>query len=279
IGDAIDAPVRSYSSGMAARLGFASAIHTEPDILLIDEVLAVGDMKFRMKCYRRLAELRQKGTSFILVSHSPQSILSICDSAIYLSSGNLIATGETLAIMNKYEEELFTNNITAQQGIMLLPEKNEAESSGLDITYICFKNEHGEIMEVPLTGESVRLCIGCKARRKIDNVTVTVIVTDIRSENGRVLFLENNKHSNSLTVLPGNSEICLQMPYCGLKPGSYTMKLAIAESCFYVVDGVETFMFSVKSEYNMNQCLFYQPGEWQVFRDSKITSPQSKFSH
>jgi ABC-type polysaccharide/polyol phosphate transport system ATPase subunit len=73
IGDAIDAPVRTYSSGMAARLGFACAIHTEPDILLVDEVLAVGDIKFRAKCYRQLAQLREKGTSFVLVSHAPQA--------------------------------------------------------------------------------------------------------------------------------------------------------------------------------------------------------------
>jgi len=87
IWEAIDAPVQSYSSGMAARLGFACAIYTEPDILLIDEVLAVGDARFKAKCYRRLYELRQKGTSFILVNHSSQAILNTCDTAIYLSPG------------------------------------------------------------------------------------------------------------------------------------------------------------------------------------------------
>ncbi|MEO0804175.1 MAG: ABC transporter ATP-binding protein, partial [Cyanobacteria bacterium J06642_2] len=71
IEDAIDAPVQTYSSGMTARLGFACAIHTEPDILLIDEVLAVGDARFRAKCYRRLYDLRQKGVAFILVNHNP----------------------------------------------------------------------------------------------------------------------------------------------------------------------------------------------------------------
>ena len=67
IADAIDAPVQTYSSGMAARLGFACAVHIEPDILLIDEVLAVGDVKFKMKCHRKLSELRKNGTAFILV--------------------------------------------------------------------------------------------------------------------------------------------------------------------------------------------------------------------
>ncbi|MEL6502772.1 MAG: ABC transporter ATP-binding protein, partial [Cyanobacteria bacterium J06623_1] len=81
IGEAINAPVRSYSSGMAARLGFASAIHTEPDIILIDEVLAVGDSKFKTKCYNKLHELRQKRKSFIMVSHSSHAIATVCESA------------------------------------------------------------------------------------------------------------------------------------------------------------------------------------------------------
>ena len=78
IGEAIDSPVQTYSSGMAARLGFSCAIHTEPDILLIDEVLAVGDINFKQKCFRRLHELIQKGTSFILVCLNSQSILFGC---------------------------------------------------------------------------------------------------------------------------------------------------------------------------------------------------------
>jgi lipopolysaccharide transport system ATP-binding protein len=94
IGDALDSPVQSYSSGMAARLGFASAIHTFPDILLIDEVLAVGDAKFRTKCYQHLAKLREQGTSFILVSHNALSIMAICDTAIYLSKSKLKLSGE-----------------------------------------------------------------------------------------------------------------------------------------------------------------------------------------
>jgi lipopolysaccharide transport system ATP-binding protein len=87
VGEAIDAPVQTYSSGMAARLGFASAIFTEPDILLIDEVLAVGDAKFQAKCSTKLAELSDKGTTFILVSHNSMVINAVCSSAIYLARG------------------------------------------------------------------------------------------------------------------------------------------------------------------------------------------------
>ncbi|KYC41577.1 ABC transporter ATP-binding protein [Scytonema hofmannii PCC 7110] len=278
IGDAIDSPVQSYSSGMAARLGFASAIYTEPDILLIDEVLAVGDMKFRIKCYRRLAELRKKGTSFILVSHSPQSILSICDSAVYLSRGTLIASGETLSVMNQYESDLFLNTSTTHQGTMTFPEKNAQNSSGVDITYLCFKNEQGEVLDFPLTGESVNLCIGCKAHKKVDSLNATVIVSNTGSENERVLFLESDKKSSDLTVSPGNFELRLHMPCFGLKPGVYTAKLNVAEGILNVFDAVETFVFSVKSESNMNQCLYYQQREWKVVKDSISPSSLAKNS-
>ena len=101
MGDAIDAPVQSYSSGMAARLGFASAIHTEPDILLIDEVLAVGDVKFQAKCSTKLAEMIERNVTFILVSHNSMVINAICNSAIYLLNGKLQASGLADSIVKK----------------------------------------------------------------------------------------------------------------------------------------------------------------------------------
>ncbi len=104
IEDAIDAPVQTYSSGMRSRLGFASAIHTEPDILLIDEVLAVGDSRFRGKCFRRLHELREQGTSFILVSHNLHSILSVCSSAVYLKTGEFIGVGDAALVRSQKSE-------------------------------------------------------------------------------------------------------------------------------------------------------------------------------
>jgi lipopolysaccharide transport system ATP-binding protein len=268
IGDAIDSPVQSYSSGMAARLGFATAIYTEPDILLIDEVLAVGDVKFRIKCHRRLAELRRKGTSFILVSHSPHSILSVCDSAVYLSKGNVISSGETLAVMNQYEEDLFLGDAVPTTGMMLLPEKDKRETTGLDITYICFRNEQGEISDLPLSGKPITLCIGCKVHEKIDAVAVSLAIADTGSENERVLLINSDKtHDRVLSVLPGNCEIRFSMPYCGLKPGLYSLKAQINDNTVHIFDETKPFTFIVKSELSMSQCLFYQPGIWQTYSE------------
>lgn len=102
IGDFIDAPVKNYSSGMYVRLGFAVAVHCEPDILLIDEVLAVGDLAFQSKCYRKMADLRKKGCTIILVSHNIFSIRDTCERAILLQNGQLIDEGDSDKVISKY---------------------------------------------------------------------------------------------------------------------------------------------------------------------------------
>lgn len=263
IGDALDAPVQTYSSGMAARLGFACAVYTAPDILLIDEVLSVGDIKFRMKCNRRLSELRDAGTCFILVSHNPHSILSICDSALYLSGGRLLATGDTQTVMDRYEEDLFSVRGESSTEPLRLPEKSAAESAGLDITYVCFRDGRGEVVESPLTGSDVTLCVGCKAREGFENTNIIVAVSS-SVENERVLYLSSQYDNQQMTLPAGRSEIQMQLPYCGLKPGVYSAKIVILQSSMYMLDVLESFRFRVKSENNMNQNLYYQPRAWRV---------------
>ncbi len=108
IGDAIDAPVRSYSSGMAARLGFSCAIHTEPDILLIDEVLSVGDAKFRSKCYKRIGLIITK-CAVVFVSHDTYSVRRICDEILWLQKGKAIYHGCVELGMQKYIEDSISN--------------------------------------------------------------------------------------------------------------------------------------------------------------------------
>jgi lipopolysaccharide transport system ATP-binding protein len=93
IRDFIDTPVKRYSSGMNARLGFAIAAHVDPDVLLIDEVLAVGDFAFQQKCFERLAEFRRSGAAIVFVSHSMQAIVSLCDKAVLLRPGRSAIVG------------------------------------------------------------------------------------------------------------------------------------------------------------------------------------------
>lgn len=103
LGEFIDMPIKNYSSGMYVRLGFAVAAHLEPDILIIDEVLAVGDMSFRSKCYQEIDRLR-KQCAIIFVSHNMQQISRVCDRAVYLEKGAVVYEGDTASAINRLNE-------------------------------------------------------------------------------------------------------------------------------------------------------------------------------
>ncbi|GAB4187202.1 MAG: hypothetical protein Fur006_26920 [Coleofasciculaceae cyanobacterium] len=266
IRDAIDAPVQSYSSGMAARLGFACAIYIEPEILLIDEVLAVGDIQFKAKCYRKLHELRQKGTSFVLVNHNPQAILHVCHSAIYLVKGELMASGQTTKIIEKYEEDLFLNGIEKCPGIIYIPEKLEQKSQGIDIISLFFREPQGTMVKSLVSGQTVHFCVGCKAHKQVDNVSLHVKISKLGGEGsmGTVLSLTGEHDETFFEILPGKHEIQVQFPYLGLEPGTYTMTVKLKQSSIYTFDAVDSFRFTVSSNGKMSDCRFYQPRSWKL---------------
>lgn len=266
IEDAIDAPVQTYSSGMAARLGFACAVHTEPDILLIDEVLAVGDMKFRTKCYRRLAELRKKETSFVVVSHSPSTALAICNAGIYLSKGRLIMMGDTEAVMNQYEADLSLNGAEEAVGQVFLPDKDGA-SHHLSIKHVSVKDAQGVTLEPSLSGKAAYISIVCKAYQNLSDVGLTVVIRELSWENNNSLVLESARDDVVFQIVPGEFEVRLHMPYLGLRPGTYSLKVFLTSGPYFnMLDVVERFVFQVKAEQHMHQCLFYQPRSWEIVR-------------
>jgi ABC-2 type transport system ATP-binding protein len=98
----IDTPVKFYSSGMYARLGFAIAIHTDPELLLVDEVLAVGDEPFQKKCLDRIKLMQNEGRSIVLVTHSTETVKQFCDHAVALDHGKILAQGNTEEVTNAY---------------------------------------------------------------------------------------------------------------------------------------------------------------------------------
>lgn len=110
IGEFIGQPIKTYSSGMTVRLAFAVQAQIDPDILIIDEALAVGDAKFQAKCFERLRQLKSKGTSILLVTHSSEQIINHCDKAILIDSGKQIEQGEPKFIINRYLDMLFGNS-------------------------------------------------------------------------------------------------------------------------------------------------------------------------
>jgi lipopolysaccharide transport system ATP-binding protein len=98
----LDRPLRTYSSGMVARLGFAVAVHLNPEILLVDEVLSVGDLAFSQKCLAKMKSFREQGATIVFVSHSPDAVTSLCDRALWLDNGRMVALGEAKAVCEQY---------------------------------------------------------------------------------------------------------------------------------------------------------------------------------
>jgi len=104
IGDFIDQPVKTYSSGMYARLAFATAINVNPEILIIDEILSVGDGMFQRRCHRKIEEFQSSGKTIIFVSHSLSVVTKICNRAILLDRGTILETGNPQDLVNTYKE-------------------------------------------------------------------------------------------------------------------------------------------------------------------------------
>ena len=120
IGDFFDRPVKTYSSGMFARIAFAAAINVDPDILVLDEILAVGDARFQVRCFDRIRSMQDGGKTVLVVSHSIETIIDQCDSAVLLNGGKVIATGDPKSVTDVYRELLFDETFR-QLGAVMAP--------------------------------------------------------------------------------------------------------------------------------------------------------------
>ena len=128
IGDFIDRPVKTYSSGMYIRLAFSVAINVDPDILVVDEALAVGDEAFQRKCFARIEEIKKRGATILFVSHSAQSVVQLCDRAILLDAGELLIEGSPKIVVSQYQRLV---NSSAEDTTRV---RNDIRSSGAQVT-------------------------------------------------------------------------------------------------------------------------------------------------
>ena len=184
IGDFVYQPVKTYSSGMFVRLAFALAINVEPEILIVDEALSVGDVFFQAKCYRRMEEIRQSGTTILMVTHDMGAIIKYCDRVVVLNKGNFVAEGEPGKMVDLYKkilanqmdalgeelEELRTGALSdfsgeqavsrrqKQQGLMkekltLNPNRTEYGDKRAEIVDFGLLDERGNVTNLLLKGE------------------------------------------------------------------------------------------------------------------------------
>ena len=116
IGEFIQQPVKTYSSGMYVRLAFAIAVNTDPDILIVDEALSVGDTIFQHRCVRRIKEMQARGTTILFVSHEPTLVRALCSRALLLYQGELLADGPPMDVLNRYQRIIMAREAAYQAG-------------------------------------------------------------------------------------------------------------------------------------------------------------------
>jgi homopolymeric O-antigen transport system ATP-binding protein len=163
IGDFIHQPLKTYSSGMQLRLAFATAIATAPDILIIDEALAVGDAVFQHRCLRRIKEMQESGTTILFVSHDPAAVRALCSRAILLNNGQVVTDGVPADVLNRYQKIIMARE-RAYEATQTPQSETKADLLEVEPTSLSYVYRHGdrsaEILRVELlnaSGERVEL--------------------------------------------------------------------------------------------------------------------------
>lgn len=191
VGNYIDTPVKRYSSGMYARLGFATAAHVDPEVLLVDEVLAVGDYAFQMKCYARMNELRARGTSIILVSHNLEMVRRVCSRALVMYRGRAIFQGDPHEAVAAYSDAVrqaarrHAGPIPAEGGLAERVMSFEAEVKGVRLI-----DAQGHGITVVRTGMTVRLLIDVEFHEDVESPVFGFFVF---AEDGRRVYVTNTR--------------------------------------------------------------------------------------
>lgn len=185
IGDFINSPVKYYSSGMFVRLGFAIAVHYDPEVLLVDEILAVGDIEFQNKCFNKIGELMAKGITIILVSHNIFSIRRTCNRCLWLDKGEIRKYGDTLAVTDSYQNWI----LEKEKKLMGLSDKDEC----LKIENVYFRDQDMVERTTFSPDETVSCVIIVSSEENIENPTIELRLKSLKG----IEILHTIEHLNS----------------------------------------------------------------------------------
>ena len=180
IGDAIDQPVRTYSSGMQMRLAFSVATARRPDVLIVDEALSVGDAYFQHKSFERIRSFRRAGTTLLIVSHDRSAIQSICDRAVLLNQGKLAMQGHPEAVMDYYNALLAERERDTVRQEMLADGKVRTISGSGEagIVEVRLLDEQGKVLEVVEVGQAVELEVEVEIRQPVERLVLGFMIKD-----------------------------------------------------------------------------------------------------
>ena len=260
LGDFINTQVKVYSSGMYVRLGFAIAIHVDFDILLIDEILAVGDVLFQEKCMERIKAFRREGKTIVIVSHSLQTLEDLCEQCICLDRGRIEMTGSTPKVIDYYRDQICSQELreTGAQGKMVVQEEgalnSKYNSSEVDAQFregelqpeekrilkfrgTRYGSREIEMTEVRLldgdgkpkmkftTGEKMIVEINFRAKKRIEKPTFGI---GIYSQEGIYLFGPNTRFSKyPIDFLEGEGKIEYNLDSLPLLEGNYWLSVSV----------------------------------------------------
>ncbi|MCX7000311.1 MAG: ABC transporter ATP-binding protein, partial [Candidatus Sumerlaeota bacterium] len=185
LGDFIDQPLRTYSSGMFVRLGFSVVASVEPDILIIDEALSVGDTHFQQKCVRRIREFHEQGATLLFVSHDPGAVKTLCQEAILLDEGEIISRGAPDDILDHYNALIARKSVKGA-GFHIArvetPRKNIITRHSGNfmalITDAAILNEKGERISAAVAGETVKIYVRVIFVTETENPTIGLLIKD-----------------------------------------------------------------------------------------------------
>jgi len=212
----IDVPVKRYSSGMYVRLGFSIAAHLDPDILLLDEVLAVGDLVFQAKCLDLISELRATGRTIVLISHDLGAIQRLCDRAILLHQGQIVHIGTPAEVIDRYQQM----TIGAEATYHLVNDEWRAPASCSHISFAA-----AEAGATVRTGYPMFARFGFRARERLENVVFNIFIYWPSSY--LCAQLTTAISEPHLRIAPGPGEVEFYCPVLEIQPGLYRVGVSI----------------------------------------------------
>jgi len=262
----IDMPVKRYSSGMFVRLGFAVSIHVDPDVLLIDEVLAVGDYKFRDKCVERIREFRQAGKTMVVVSHNKEMIQKLCNRTVFLHRGKVIYEGNTQEALDLYHTGFAGEALQGYraEGHGLEPDRR------IEITRVALLDGEGKARNAFLTAEPMVVQIHFRARAPVTNPVFYCRVcrgyTELHGTNTSRFEIHEE-------FTPGDIGVA-EVYYESLNvlDGTYSINVGIKSDHFspVIYDEIDRATeFIVGSRFDQGAQIVYLPHRWQVHRHAE----------
>ncbi len=221
IGPFIDTPVKRYSSGMQMRLAFSVAAHLEPEILIVDEVLSVGDVAFQEKCLGRMEEASREGRTIVFISHNLGSVLALCDSALLLANGEVKSQGAVREVVDDYLSDVV---VAQSEG---LAERTDRQGNGaLRFTDVWFES-NGRVVESPTTGEDCEIVLSYEIKgAPPKDATFGVMFGGMDGATAfAILNLESEPTGSKLENLPPTGQVRCSIERFPLPAAQYFMHL------------------------------------------------------